>query len=233
MSRTEEVKVAVADGVDPSVRATVDASKRLLVSASGNTTPGDLTGNPVYAVDAASYLMAWDDTNEKWVRVQIDPLSHNLVAIRHSHHEVHEGNSYIATMVAALAGGQVMYCQMTTPASPLIHGLMVCGSDGNGVTIDVFEAPTNTSGGTPVPIYNRNRTSIKTTGATFVHTPTVVDTGTTLIRSTHIGSKNTTASPDRSLEELILKPSTKYLIRLTVDAATSTIFSGEFNWYEE
>lgn len=161
-----------------------------------------------------------------------DTISNSIVAISHSHEEIHAQKSYTISMVSDILATNTLYCQITAPDTAIrCHWIMGCNTSVNGITITLYESPT-TSGGTSVTAYNRDRNSSNTATATVVHTPTVTATGTTILFSTHLDASKFGSGGERAITEWILKQNTKYLIAITADAAGTATFSGKMDWYE-
>lgn len=159
----------------------------------------------------------------------LDDLVDAHVVISEEHHAVHEGLAYVASGGATLALSAVKDILIATPndAENLVHLLIqVRGSGESNVLF--YEAPT-TSVGTPVTPRNRNRNASDTTAVTVLDTPTVTAVGTLLLEE-HFGSGRQTGGETRSEGEFVLKPNTKYLIRITSEANGNDI-SWHLHWY--
>ncbi len=77
-------------------------------------------------------------------------------------------------------------------------------------TVKIFEGPTVTSPGTPIPLYSLDRTSTASTPTTVFRDPQLSATGTelgsTLVRSD--------GEQERGIGEIVLKPNTDYILQL-------------------
>ena len=152
------------------------------------------------------------------------------------HHEVHEGEMFHAAYTnSSVANGANLDLQLTTGAKEAHTTWEVFA--GGQVTVSLYEAPT-TSGGTAVTAYNLKRSSTNTPTGAVAHTPTVTATGTvTLVNGRILPGGN---SPQtrvgggiRSGAEWILKPATKYLMRVNNSSGSTIAVNCVLEWYEE
>lgn len=151
------------------------------------------------------------------------------------HHEVHEGEMFHAAHTASVANGANLDFQLTTGAKDVHSAWEVFA--GGQVTVSLFEAPT-TSGGTAVAAYNMHRDSPNTPQSAVVHTPTVSDTGSVALVNGRIlpgGTSPTTrvGGGIRAGTEWILKPNTKYLLRVNNSSGGTIAINAVLEWYEE
>jgi hypothetical protein len=149
------------------------------------------------------------------------------------HIRVHHGKHFtISHSNKTLAAGEVLTVQLTTGEKEC-HAVVDYGLNSIG-SIELLEAPT-TSSGTALTAINNNRVSSNVTTATIVHTPTVTADGTLLelklIEGT--GGGQAIGSSGGSRIEFILKPSTKYLVRMTNDNNAASRAWVNVSWYEE
>ena len=163
----------------------------------------------------------------------IDSSTNSLVVIDEAHHELHDGNHFTVQDIQSVGAASTFYYQITAPnTTKRIHFEFFIQSSGNGLTINIFEAPT-TSAGTSLTAYNRNRNSATSATATVVHTPTVTSTGTTTIHQDYIPAGVNRSGETRSENEFVLKQNTKYLIRYVTDAGAGATVVTHLEWYEE
>ena len=167
-------------------------------------------------------------------RVAVDD-SGNFRFLSQVHAEGHAANLFLAMHTFdAIASTASVYLELTTGATKEVHAAFgVSGSAGGHLYL--YEAPTTTTGTNTVTIFNIKRTSSNTPEPTCVHTPTGISGGTLLPWGGVVpGGADKTASGGQMgnlgrSEELILKPSTKYLLQWTNDAAQAedaTLFIG-------
>ena len=113
----------------------------------------------------------------------------------------------------------------------------VDGADA-GFILQTYENVTADSDGTLTPIFNNFRSSETASTVVVRKAPSnVVVTSATLIRSSRRGaggavSTRQSGNIDRN-HELILKPSIKYLIRITNLSTSANNINVDFSWYEE
>lgn len=152
------------------------------------------------------------------------------------HHEVHEGEmSHAAYTNASVANGANVDFQLTTGLKEAHTTWEVFA--GGQVTVSLYEAPT-TSGGTAVTAYNMKRESTNTPLSTVVHTPTVTATGSVALVNGRILPGGTSPQTRvgggiRSGAEWILKPSTKYMMRVNNTSGSTIAVNVVLEWYEE
>lgn len=137
---------------------------------------------------------------------------------------------------ATVAAGASFDVEFNTGAKPVIIKNRQIAFTGVGVTINVYEAPT-TSGGTAGTVYNLNR--IKSVATTVSHkiAPTVSAPGTQIGATTYgfggtgVGQTivSSFAAPDVGR---VLKPNTKYLLRITNNDAAAQKVAAYITWYE-
>ena len=180
-----------------------------------------------------------DDTDQP---VRIDKVTNSLQTIDYSHHEIHDGNYYLATTYDdSAATGEKVNIVFTTPASPKCHMLSLWSSGGAAI-FRIYEAAvvTANNGTNALPIYNKNRNSTNTSGCLDNATvnavgkystgTTITNTGTTIILE-YSGVGKTVNGMGRSDSEFILKPSTKYAFE--VEAIGNGIaIALLLDWYE-
>lgn len=158
-----------------------------------------------------------------------------VITIEAIHHEVHEGEMFHAGYSANVANGANLDFQLTTGDKDAHSTWEVFA--GGLVSVSLFEAPT-TSGGTAVPAYNMHRDVATEPQGAVVHTPTVSNTGATALVNGRIlpgGSSPTTrvGGGIRTGTEWILKPNTKYLLRVNNGSGATIAINAVLEWYEE
>ena len=164
--------------------------------------------------------------------VRMDASTNTLQTIEYEHHEIHSGSSFTTSYVADIGNGATLDMLIETPAgTKYAHWVYEIDVE-KEASLLIYEAVTATRGDAVVA-YNRNRVGTPTAATVVVtSTPTSITPGSTIIRSRHLGSGKTAGGGSRGLHEFILKPSTKYLFRLTNATTTDNFMSVEFDWYE-
>lgn len=160
----------------------------------------------------------------------VDPDTDAAVVLDFDHHEVHEGDSYVATYFASAVGsGSNVDLRVTAPNTAVrCHIVPECVGSVEFEAL-IYEGG-NVTVGTDLDKTNRDRNSANTATLEVAHTPTVTTTGT-LIWSQRFGSGVQRGGESRGLNEIILDQGTTYLFRVTSRAASNTI-SVMLNWYE-
>jgi len=162
----------------------------------------------------------------------IDPLTKALNTIDYSHHEIHEGSHFFYVDCTELASAAAQDYLLTTG---LKYTHLSFEFEGSAITaLDVYEASDKT-GTTAQTIFNNDRNSAKasvnamhkgTSGGTTDGTKIWCHKG----GSATGASASTGVSSDQS-SEIILKPSTKYIFRIT-SGTNGNLTNIKFEWYE-
>lgn len=154
------------------------------------------------------------------------------VIIDVEHHEIHCGDSYVATRTLDLGNGASDTMILNVPAlvgARNYHAVFEVLTESEA-SFAIFEGATTAADGVAVPFYNRNRNSAFTTGVTLFHTPTTPAGGTEIFTAVW-GSGRGVGGESRGREEFILKNNTKYRIVLTNNTATANQISYKFSHY--
>lgn len=171
----------------------------------------------------SSTSYSWNEFKARTGLYRVDRFCGAQVAISEEHWVVHEGFAFLFThFIDNLANAGEAELLLKVPANtyPHIHQLDLAAGRGD-VRIEIFEGPTTSSDGTPVSAPNQNRNSTNTPGLNVFHTPTVSADGTKFwdhwLHPTASGSggrqEGLVLSPMGT--ELVLKPETNYLIKIT------------------
>lgn len=170
------------------------------------------------------------------LNVQIGPgdvVSNIPVIIDFEHHQIHEGESYLAQDIQSSIGTSTVKYSITVPTfattinSP--HMIIVCDVYNGNATVSVYESATFT-GGSTVTIYNRNRNSATTAGTTIK--TGITSTNGTLIKTFYAGAGKSTSGSSRSETEIVLKSNTIYRIDIVGRSAGTEAIVG-FLFYED
>ena len=159
-----------------------------------------------------------------------------------AHHEIHEGDTYSATItdVSAASGAYVQgYILTSAVTSPQKRMHMVLSHEGSGLhSFTITEGVTFTSGGAAATPINRRRDSANTSDAQAVRVGgdnltggLLIYTGGTVIWSESAGAGRGSGSSSRGTDEWILAPNTAYMFEM-MSGATSTSISIQATWYE-
>ncbi len=152
------------------------------------------------------------------------------------HHEVHEGEMFhVAHTNASVSNGASVDVLLVTGAKEA-HTVWEVFAGGL-VSVYLYEGPTATPG-TALNAYNMKRTSTREPTATVTHTPTGITTGSVALVNGRIlpgGNSPTTrvGGGIRAGSEWILKPATKYLLRVNNGSGGAIPINVVLEWYEE
>lgn len=150
-----------------------------------------------------------------------------------AHTQIHHGQMFTADhIVASLANNAVIDVVITTPSNDWPHIIIKASIGGDGL-LQIFEGTVFT-GGTPITAVNHKFYSTNTADETIVHTPTISNDGTNKIDHYIPGGTGgiATGGVGGRSEELVLKPSTNYLVRLTNVSGTARRAGLELMWYQ-
>lgn len=165
-----------------------------------------------------------------------DEVSKMIAVLDIGHSEIHYGQMFTTSQQnASLASSGTLLFEIITPDSGYVHlKEMFLLSEGKA-QVELIEAPTITTGTTPLTALNRNRTSSNTADVVVKSNPTAISAGTEL-ENFIIGAEGT---PSISLpgnfnmdSEWVLKQSTTYLFRVTNLEASAKAVTAILHWYE-
>lgn len=150
-----------------------------------------------------------------------------------NHLRLHEGRAYYAykqyPYAAGLAAGSSIDIAVAFPAGVTPHAVFGYGGSGEA-EFYVYEDPI-TSGGTSLIINRRNRNLATTSSGVAVVAPTVTSTGTELMAEFVPADKQGGGGQNYTFE-MVLKPLTTYLFRLTNVNAQPHAANLIIEWYE-
>lgn len=165
----------------------------------------------------------------------LDGVSGTMIAVEFSHHEVHEGSSFVVCDVQDI-DTTTMKWQVTTPASTK-YAHMIFDIECTGEMLILVTEGSDRTDGTALVEINRRRIGTPTSATVVVtRTPTggATDGALTIftkrVGATGVGSKTISGGGSRGVNEYILKPNTKYVMAVTTYAAVSVSFC--IDWYE-
>lgn len=164
--------------------------------------------------------------------LDVDSLTKALVLISYEHHEVHEGKHFTTQNWQSVSGdGTELDLLLTVPADVYPHFLYELSSTA-AFELELFESSTTSAAGTLEKTTNNNRNSANTNSMTVHRAPTVSGDGTSLLKGLITSGFRAGGSAGRE-NEIILKPSTKYLMRFTKTDAGEGRIDYKLNWYEK
>lgn len=161
----------------------------------------------------------------------VESITGALKVIDYPHHEIHEGNSFVASQQVSLSSATRKYLITTPNTHKRAHFTFRVRSSVEANVV-LYENPTDVSGGTALASYNRNRNSSTTAGITVTYAPTEGGSfaAGTAIFEEHFGSGKTGAD-SVAREEFILKENEQYLFYVTTEASSGDV-SVILDWYE-
>lgn len=145
----------------------------------------------------------------------IDSKLGALCVIQAEHHEIHVGESFIASYFwDDVADNGTARMHIVVGADKELHATITVVTEAKG-ELDLLEGTTWTANGTAVTIYDKNRTTGNTSNATAYRDGTINAAGTKILESFMPGgTKNFAVGSARSgAQEWIFKKSTDYLVR--------------------
>lgn len=168
-------------------------------------------------------------------KAEVDDFE-GLIGIDLPHHEIHEGNYFSATSVAAsaIADNAKISFYVSVPSDKKAHSVFIAACGGDALFY-LMSGCTVSAKGTAVSSYNWNRSSSRTAGVSVWNTPTIGYSGTTFFQSYLPGGAKSSAvgGTVNGRQEIILAPGVKYLMMLQNKAGGAKMASLGLDWYEE
>lgn len=148
---------------------------------------------------------------------------------------IKNGLEHQGSTILTIAGGASNDTIFLTGALPVALKGRVISYTGDGITGEIFEAPTYT-GGTSAPYQNGNAINPVTGLTQILINPSVTTDGVLKFAPTHsFGNQSNQGKGEADtgiVGERILKPNTAYLFRLTSLDTASQQVSSFLSWYE-
>jgi hypothetical protein len=145
------------------------------------------------------------------------------------HHQIHEGESFIAVLEQLSIGTGTVKFVVTVPVGSMPHMVISVDTYEGSCIVRKYHTATFT-GGTAMAKINRNRNSINAAAITI--TSGVTSTNGTLFESFIAGSGKTSGGSQRSQSEIVLKSNSIYRFDV-VGLSQTTQAIIRFNWYED
>lgn len=185
---------------------------------------------------------SWRDSRDDEEHWKFDLIAHAATEIDHVHRMNHDGFVFHSSgKVAGMVDSNVDDFLLVTPASPEPHIQTFELRMGRGdIDILTYEGTTTSADGAAQSVLNthRDRAATQTPGTTLHIGPTVSAVGTLIHTqwlpptATGTGLSGGGFVGEGAGEEWILKPSTKYLIRITNNSGATIDYRWEAVWYE-
>lgn len=183
------------------------------------------------------YILQAKDDDGNPANLHADVVNNSLITIELPHHKIHEGKHFYAYKTASITNGQVLTLALTIPVTTQHLHCFMEFDIAIACTIDVLEDVTSFSGGVAFTILNNRRDAqnIRTSIATCLvgHTGSdlITPTGGSEIYAQSLGAGNRSGGTLGHNAEIILKPNSKYLFRVTNGTTTQGV-SIVLQWYE-
>ena len=175
------------------------------------------------------------------VSAGVDDISGSLQIIAFAHHEIHEGDSFVATADATLATDGTIVLSFRTPDTAKWSHMTLLARSSGEANVQLVENPTVTlSAGASHPAFNRNRNSATVTtlsdSSTAAWVPGSItlggtQSGGTMIYEEHFGAGQTRGGATAGRNEFVLKQDEEYAIILTSEANANDC-ELILDWYE-
>ncbi len=165
----------------------------------------------------------------------VDEITGAVMTIDSFHHEIHEGETFVATQIDTNLANNGELTFHLTPGPTFSH-LVFNGTNGGDATIELLEDPT-VVGGVAVSERNMKRTSAEPGDTVVLSGVTVNVVGTTVFDCVIPGGTGGNAAGGvlglRDNSEFILDPDKTYVVRLTNIAGNAKAACLIIQWYEE
>lgn len=184
-------------------------------------------------------LFARDFDNPDIIRTLHASYDGVLITIPYNTQQTHSGKFFFSNFYNASVASSGTIDILVETSSRYSPHLAVMVDVGAASTLSIYEGVTASNNGTPLTAVNANRTSTKVATAAIYQTPTITNTGTTLMLDHYIAGGATgnpvggSSTDFARVTELVLKLSTKYLFRVTNRSASATAASVQLGWFED
>jgi len=161
-----------------------------------------------------------------------ETFSQAVPTISSEHRYVHMGEVFRYTDAVTINSGSSQDYLLTTPVTPYAH--LKLNADGAAITSFFFFEATDRIGTTLQSTYNANRNSATAAGMTIKKGTSGGTTDGTQLMTYSSGTAQGNSRSPAALDyasEWVLKPSTKYIIRITSGTA-SNLCNIMLEWYE-
>lgn len=160
--------------------------------------------------------------------ISVDGVVHAMNVIDTIHHEVHEGEFWIAENLQT--GKTAFDWLLTVPANKSVHLAWEIIASG-AATVTIYRGAAATASANAVLGINSDHSVSESPLLAICHTPTAITTGSDVVGLALLASGNRAGSEERGTIERILKPGSKYLFRFAASPACDVLI--RWKWYEE
>jgi len=166
------------------------------------------------------------------ITIAVDNATDALIMIQETHSQIHEGDMFSYCNTTDIANSGNFTILFVTPNNGLgTHIVFVVETEAEA-GFQIWESANVSANGTmDMHIVNRNRTSANLSAVMIYNTPTLNSLGS-MICDKHWGTGKGVGGEDRAAEEWLLKPNTKYIIRVTNFTTSANYASTELIWYQ-
>ena len=167
------------------------------------------------------------------------PDIHAVTTMEHLHRMGHDGFLFHSSgKVTGMVDANVDEFLLVTSTLEVNFSRFRLAFERGDIDVEMYEGTTASADGTPQTVFPTNRNATSSSAAVLNFAPTVTVDGTLIHTgwlpptAVGVGQSSEGVTTDTSGEEWILKPSTKYLIRLTNNSGATLSYRWEFLWYE-
>ena len=183
------------------------------------------------ASDDAQVVIRGRTGDDTYQVPRVDTATHSITTIEWEHLEIHEGDSYFICDVVDLGNAANRTILIITPDTTEWAHIIFEVEMELEATIRLHEGATVVASGTQITAFNRDRNSINTATAIIYHTPTISNDGL-LLHAAQLGSGKKSGGETRSLNEIILRQDTNYILRVINQTNNNNVISTRISWYE-
>lgn len=157
-----------------------------------------------------------------------------LAVLDYIHWKVHRGQMFAAEYLASVNNNASMDLLFVT--GPEETHIKFSVTAGGACTVYLYEDTITSANGTIVPTHNHRRSATNVASAQLYRTPTVTTVGTALIPGRYLAGGASQATriggAVRDEAELVLKPNSKYLLRVTNISGGAVTVNPVISFYE-
>ena len=177
-----------------------------------------ITGGEVVVTEPIDVLGTfWQATQPVSGTVAVSAVAGYVSTTTYDLGELAAGTTFVHTSGTTLASAASYVHLLVTPASPSVQVAdLLLSVDSGPFGVFLYEDTVTSNDGTATTFRNQNRTNVAAASTAVYHTPTVSSDGTEIFYAMVPGTNAASSifGPTGSIR-LVLKPSTKYLIRCT------------------
>ena len=156
------------------------------------------------------------------------------VTLEWDHAQIHQGNGYtLSGKHVGLASTATLDFLLVTDGSTPHFRSAVMQMTGGPCDVALYEDTVTSADGTPMTPYNNNRLSTNTSSTLLYQGPTITDIGTQIeYHLVPVAGNQSGGAVEKVGGEWILKPASKYVVRVTNNDNSAVDVGFSFFWYE-